>query len=85
MGGIDTNTLAAATVLAFSILTWLYTQLQSASRNQRAELRGRRKWDAGRTVYIFRLEEALRERGVDPLPAKPNELIALEEEEADWR
>lgn len=84
MIGIDTNTLAAVTVLAFSIMTWLYTQLQSSSRNQRNELRGRRKWDAGRTVYIYRLEEELRKRGLD-LPGKPEQLIEQEQEEADWR
>ena len=84
MGGLDTNTLAAVTVLAFSIMTWLYTQLQSASRNQRQELRGRRKWDAGRTVYIFRLEEELRKRGI-VVPPKPKELVEVEKEETDWR
>lgn len=84
MGGIDTNTLAALTILAFSIMTWLYTQLQASSRNQRAELRGRRRWDAARTVYIFRLEEEFRKRGID-IPPKPKDLIEQEKEEADWR
>ena len=84
MGGIDSNMLAALTVILFSVMTWLYTQLQSASRNQRNELRGRRRWDAGRTVYIFRLEEELRKRGID-IPDKPEQLTKFEKEEADWR
>lgn len=80
---IDANTLATLVVVACSVLGWLYTQLQATARRQRTELRWFRKMHGGRTRYIFRLEEELRERGI-ALPDKPKELVDAEKEEDGW-
>lgn len=80
LGGLDAATISSILIGLSGLVGWLYTQSQSKSRDLRNELRWRRHLDAGRTRYIYRLEERLRSLDME-LPEKPEELIRTEKEE----
>lgn len=80
MPQIDGNTVSAVLIAASGLLGWLYTQTQARSKEQRGELKWRRRLDGGKTRYVYRLENELDKRGI-PLPEKPEELVVAEGEE----
>lgn len=77
---VDGSTVSTVLIAAAGVLGWLYTQTQARSKEQRGELKWRRRLDSGRTRYIYRLEQELNKRDI-PLPQKPEDLVEAEGEE----
>lgn len=70
-------------IVAFSLISWLFTQAQARTKSQRAELRHRRKFDLEKNLYIFGLEKSLTSNGILP-PSKTKEFMDAEEEDKEW-
>lgn len=85
---MEPTLISAILISAMTVIGWLVTQTQAKSkaqrqevRDQRIEIRGRRKHSLLADQYMFRLETALSKKDI-PLPPKPEGLDL--KEGADW-
>lgn len=78
---MDGNYVSTLLIGVAGVIGWLYTQTQARAKEQRAELRWRRKMDLAKDRYLYRLEQGYAALDM-PVPEKPDDLV--DAEEATW-
>lgn len=78
---MDGNYISTLLIAAAGVIGWLYTQTQARAKEQRAELRWRRKMDLAKDRYLYRLEQGYAAHDM-ALPVKPEDLV--DAEDATW-
>jgi hypothetical protein len=77
------TTASALLIGVATLLGWLVTQTQARSRENRAEIRWRRRVDLLKDRYIYRLEHSLALKDLD-LPDKPDGWEETLHDEQGW-